>query len=613
MLSTNTVAMAAWDSADGAIIEYSPAVVEDVRRLAVDGFMAFGHGGLEVGGVLYGAREGNRVSVLASTELPCEHALGPGFVLSGDDREKLARLLQPPAGLQTVGWYRAHTRKGLDLDVSDRELFDQFIANEKIIGLVLKPAQRGPSSAALYLRETTGEILPAAAREFTIEPLGCQKAVRVESEPDAHAEASTALAIAGDREAAVVRVSEQVVEGIHRNGVPHGVTQLALTRSRHQLWRGIAAAAMLGIGASAIYYWSRPPRNLALEAYAIAPGQVRIEWNHRSLPAVEGASAVLQIRDGESAVTIPLDASQLRSSSLTYTQSGGHITVRLRVEPRQRGAAPAEETIEFVGPPEPRAPVAVAEVPSGAMGAPPLQTAAPSNLTEALVIPPVLVRNQVGNQVRNQVGKQVGNNERDLRPVELRKAPTPPEAAHAEKRDFQLSAPRQSAPPAAVAAIPAPPPAPALAMGEPALPDFLSPAPAVPKPISKPYSGPRSGRLIWTGELARRGVVEIEGTRASVGSLIGSLSGVPAVLRAWPAEFTPGGLAVYTGDSAAQGRKEPPSKANGWNPVNFQFDPVRARELVVLEAPNRVNDFNRLVLRNDARACPIIVVDWTVE
>jgi hypothetical protein len=108
-------------------------------------------------------------------------------------------------------------------------------------------------------------------------------------------------------------------------------------------------------------------------------------------------------------------------------------------------------------------------------------------------------------------------------------------------------------------------------------------------------------------------VVEIEGTRASIGSLSGSLSGVPAVFHVWPAEFTRDGLAVYTGNTADRGRKEPASKSTGWNSVNFQFDPVRAGELVVLEAPNRGNDFNRLVLRNDARACPIVVVDWTVQ
>jgi hypothetical protein len=603
MLSTNTTAMAVWEAANGATIEYLPAVLEEVRRLAVDGFMAFGHGGLEVGGVLYGVRDGNRLSVLASAELPCEHALGPGFVLSDKDRQALARLLEPPEGLQPVGWYRAHTRRGLDLNASDRDLFDQFLAMKKTIGLVLKPAHRGPSSAALYLRETTGDILPSAPREFAIEPLGRQAAEPVESEPDANAEASTALAIVAEREAAVAIVSEQaIVKGIHRNGVP----RLPFMRPR-QLQRAIVAAALLGIAASAIYYWSRPPRNLALEAYAIAPGQVRIEWNHRSLPVLDSASAVLQIRDGESAVTIPLDANQLGSSSLTYTQNSGHITVRLHVDRRQRGAAPAEESIEFVGPPEPRAPLQVAAVPD-AEGAPRVKTAPPPNLPEALVIPPARVRDQVGNQV----GNQIGDNARGRPLVELPKAPTSAGAAHAAKREFQLSLPRPNTPPPAVVLL-APPPAPAVAMGETVLPDFLSPSPAAPKPISRPYSGPRSGRLIWTGELGRRGVVEIEGTRASIGTLSGSLSGVPAVVRVWPAEFTRDGLEVYTGDGAARGRREPPSQSNGWNPVTFQFDPVRARELVVLEAPNRVNDFNRLVLRNDARTCPIIVVDWTVQ
>jgi hypothetical protein len=609
MLSNSTTAMAVWEAANGTTVEYSPAVVDEVRRLAVDGFMAFGHGGLEVGGVLYGARDGNRVSVLASAELPCEHALGPGFALSGNDRQTLARLLEPPDGLQTVGWYRAHTRKSLDLDVSDRDLFNQFLAKEKIIGLVLKPTHRGPSWAALYLRETTGEILPSAPREFTIEPLGRQAGVPVEPEPVAEAEASTALAIAAEPEAPVVIVSDQaVVASIHRNGVP----QLPFRRPRYRLRRAALAAVMLGIAAAAVYYWSRPSRNLELEAYAIAPGQVRIEWNHRSLPIVDAATAVLQIRDGESVATIPLDANQLRSSSITYEQSSGHITVRLRVERRQRGAAAAEESIEFVGPAEPRAATAVAETPAVAKDAPPLDTAAPPIPFEALATAPAQSRTEVRDQVRNDVRDHVQNDQRNRQPVELPKERTPSEAAApVGKREFRVSLPQRNTPPPAV--LLAPPPAPAVATGEPVLPDFLPQAPAAPKPISRPYSGPRSGRLIWTGELGRRGVVEIEGARASIGTLTGSLSGVPVVVRVWPAEFTRDGLAVYTGNTAERGRKEPPSKATGWNPVNFQFDPVRAQELVVLEAPNRVNDFNRLVLRNDARACPIIVVDWTVQ
>ena len=108
-------------------------------------------------------------------------------------------------------------------------------------------------------------------------------------------------------------------------------------------------------------------------------------------------------------------------------------------------------------------------------------------------------------------------------------------------------------------------------------------------------------------------MVEIEGGRASIGSLSGSLSAQPSTVHVWPAEFTREGLAVFTMDGAAHGRKEQPSMANGWNSVRYQFDPVRSRELVVLEAPNRVNGFDRLVVRNDARSCPVIVVDWSLQ
>ena len=79
-----------WESGDGVTVEYSLDVLDEVRRLAVDGFNAFVHGGQETGGVLYGTREAGCIKVLSCAELPCEHALGPRFVLSEKDHEALA-------------------------------------------------------------------------------------------------------------------------------------------------------------------------------------------------------------------------------------------------------------------------------------------------------------------------------------------------------------------------------------------------------------------------------------------------------------------------------------------------------------------------------------------
>jgi hypothetical protein len=122
----------------------------------------------------------------------------------------------------------------------------------------------------------------------------------------------------------------------------------------------------------------------------------------------------------------------------------------------------------------------------------------------------------------------------------------------------------------------------------------------------------RAGRLIWTGNLERHGVVEVDNGKPSVGSLIGVLPGVAVDVQAYPAELAEKGLIVYTGDSrlTAAPRAEPPGAANGWNRTQFAFEPVRARQIAVIERPNASNEYQRLVLRSDARTCSVVVVEW---
>ena len=300
---------------------------------------------------------------------------------------------------------------------------------------------------------------------------------------------------------------------------------------------------------------------------------------------MKGTSGNLQIRDGNSETNITLDPNQLRMSSITYTQITGRLLVRMRVTGADPTAA-SEEFVEYVGPAD-RAPLV------------------PLNDTRAAVESAPAVAEPTTRQVPSQ-------------PAEA-----PPPVSQAPKRKFELKVP--APPPGSVATLPvvapavAPPVAPVAVPSS--LPDLIprpqAPPPPAPTPKVTPvgpsYTGPKSGRLIWTGQLARRGVIEIEGGRVSVGSLSGALSGVPSDYRIAPAEFTHNGLAIYTSDSTLNGRKEPPSKENGWNTVHFEFSPERSGELVVLEAPSRINNFNRLVLRNDAKTCPVIVVDWNVH
>src|SRR5437762_981574 len=111
-----------WSVAGRSIqIEYSLGIMGEIDRTVVEGFHRLRHGGVEVGGVLFGVHGDRGVTILDFRPLACEHALGPGFVLSRSDRLALAALLEgskmDPAlvGLVAVGWYHSHTRSHIHL------------------------------------------------------------------------------------------------------------------------------------------------------------------------------------------------------------------------------------------------------------------------------------------------------------------------------------------------------------------------------------------------------------------------------------------------------------------------------------------------------------------
>ncbi|MGH9659324.1 MAG: hypothetical protein ACRD96_12325, partial [Bryobacteraceae bacterium] len=99
-------------------------MLEPIRRSVVDAFFAIPRGGLEVGGVLFGRRDGDTVRIEAYREVECEHAAGPGFTLSARDEARLAACLRD-SPLQPVGWYRSRTRSPLGIGEADVATHDR--------------------------------------------------------------------------------------------------------------------------------------------------------------------------------------------------------------------------------------------------------------------------------------------------------------------------------------------------------------------------------------------------------------------------------------------------------------------------------------------------------
>lgn len=143
-----------------------PGLLEKIAELAIDGYAAASHGGLEIGGLLFGRRDTDFVTVEDFRPLSCDHSLGPRFILSDSDERGLRDLLGAPdfdpalQGLSTVGWYCSHTRS--DLLLLDRELalHDTYFPGADDFAIIIRPRDLRSVTAGIFLRGADGAMDP---------------------------------------------------------------------------------------------------------------------------------------------------------------------------------------------------------------------------------------------------------------------------------------------------------------------------------------------------------------------------------------------------------------------------------------------------------------------
>jgi len=149
------------------IVEYSVVVVEEIRHDVAEGFQKLSRGGIEVGGLLYGVREGQTIRITAIRPTACEHAAGPAFRLSERDRAALREQLrlnqEDPRlnGLECLGWYVSHTRSEITLTESDQEIFTTYFGQPWQVTLVVRPSRGGNMRAGFFV-PAAGPLIPGA-------------------------------------------------------------------------------------------------------------------------------------------------------------------------------------------------------------------------------------------------------------------------------------------------------------------------------------------------------------------------------------------------------------------------------------------------------------------
>ena len=158
-------------------VTYSLGVFQEIDFEVNEGFRRIPHGGMEVGGVLWGRMKDDSVVIESFRPIQCEHELGPSFVLSERDlaelKEQLARDANDSelAGMTAVGWFVARTRTHLAMLDRDAALFDRFFPLPGSITLLVKPERFQPTRFSFIVRSGNGQVDRDTAQHAVILPL----------------------------------------------------------------------------------------------------------------------------------------------------------------------------------------------------------------------------------------------------------------------------------------------------------------------------------------------------------------------------------------------------------------------------------------------------------
>ncbi len=158
-------------------VGYSLAMFHEIDFLVNEAYRRIPHGGIEIGGVLFGAFEESSVRLDAFRIIECEHASGPSFTLSDRDltllKQQLANAASDPEleSLQPVGWFIAHTRSELRMNERELALFDELFPEPGRMTLLIKPERFQPTRFGFLVRDSDGRMNTDATCDNVILPL----------------------------------------------------------------------------------------------------------------------------------------------------------------------------------------------------------------------------------------------------------------------------------------------------------------------------------------------------------------------------------------------------------------------------------------------------------
>src|SRR3954468_113389 len=169
---------AVWTDPDTSqTVRYSLPLFHELDFQVNEAYRRIPHGGVEIGGVLYGRFEPKGVTIEAFRPIECEHGSGPSFLLSEKDLAKMVEAFKEARsdsdlnGLERVGWFVSHTRSAPEMTARECEIFDRYFPGQGKLTLLVRPERFQPTRFVFSVRKPDGHTPKGDARKAVILPL----------------------------------------------------------------------------------------------------------------------------------------------------------------------------------------------------------------------------------------------------------------------------------------------------------------------------------------------------------------------------------------------------------------------------------------------------------
>ena len=351
------VRFASWSASESPVtIEYSLVVIEEIRHEVAEGFQRLSRGGVEVGGVLYGTREGRTIRILAMCPINCEHARGPAFLLSDNDKQaledQLKRELEDPrlAGMICLGWFCSHTRSEIALAEPDQQIYEAYFSAPWQVTMVIRPGRSGSMRAGFFVREHDGTVhCESSYLEFNFP----DRLAGVLDRPRGERPASNRPHTVYFRDSGPAPARRELAVAVPApTPMPAPIEGPKLLpapppRSKWPWLIGWAVVVVVGIIFGLRYFVLKPgPEPLSLSV-AERNGQLQIAWNKSAKPIETATRGTLTITDGQNPLTFVLTPQALAQGNFKYERTTDDVEIQLTLD--EPGGDKAEEATTFLG------------------------------------------------------------------------------------------------------------------------------------------------------------------------------------------------------------------------------------------------------------------------